>query len=122
MKQIEQLALVFVDAFDLYVEQAIGVDADGQPGHRQLGQTLFIGVFHGAKFNLEGFIIRQLGQLAQLRQIGDPALANAPADQLGQIGVRLVQPQARRDAIGDVGQLAGVITVEIGKDRGFHQL
>ena len=86
------------------------------------GKFFLVGVLYGAEFGLKAGVVGERGQLAQLRQIGDPAFADTAGDQLRQPRVGLIQPQARGDAVGDVGQLARVVAVEIGKDGGFHQL
>ena len=44
MQDIEQLALVFVDALDLHVEQRIGIEVDAAVGLDQGGQALLVGL------------------------------------------------------------------------------
>ena len=46
MQQVEQLALVFVDALDLHVKKACGVHRHTRAGQDVLGQALLVGQFY----------------------------------------------------------------------------
>ncbi len=122
VKQVEQLALVFVNALDMDVEHGLPIDLDAQVLVDEGGQALFVVLLDGAEGAAEGSVVRQRGKALQLVQIGDPVLADVFADQCRQPGIDMMQPAPRGDAVGLVDDLAGIEAVEIGEDGLLHQM
>ncbi len=122
VEHVEELALVFVDALHLHVEE--GVRADGDPGVLQhVGREPFlVGPLHGTEGLAEGGVVGQGFELADLFQIDDPVAPDAAGDEFGQPGVGLVEPASRGDAVGDVDELARVELVEVGEQGVLEQL
>ena len=105
LQGVEVLALVFVDALHLHVEQAGGihehtcipVDVGGQLAlHRQLGVAPELE---------EAVVVLPLLQLAQVLHVGDPVWSHVLIQQGRHLGVGQGDPAPRGDAIGDVGEL-----------------
>ena len=104
VQDVEQLALVFVDAFDLYVEDGFGVDADAEVFFDPRGKAAFVVVFDGHHGLLEVFVVRECVQLRELGEIGAPAGADVFVEEFGKAGVGKRYPAPWRDAVGDVGE------------------
>ena len=60
--------------------------------------------FTSAKRCLEARVIRKRLKLPQLRQVGDPGLADALAQQARELRIGLQQPAPRRHAVGLVAE------------------
>ena len=118
----QQLALVQVDPLDLYVEERGRVERDARLGVDELGQPLLVGALDRAQLGAEALLVQHRLQLAQLLEIPDPAVADAPRDQLGEPRVRLQQPAPGRDAVGHVLEALGPDQGEVGKQPRSHQL
>ena len=118
---VQQLALVFVDALDLHVEDGVGIDHDSglvADGAGQLQLVLALDLLErGAKFRIFGPRL----QVAQTAQVGDPLLlVEGVADQVGQPGIGLHQPAPRSHAVGLVIEFLRPHLGELGNQR-FHQ-
>ena len=87
MQHIEQLALVFVDALDLHVEQAGRVHADAGGLVDQRGQALLVVGLHGPEFGTEAGVVGMRHQAAQQVQVTPPGAAQGAVDQLGEARV-----------------------------------
>ena len=120
VQHVEQLALVFVDALDLHVEQAVGVDLDAGAGVDVRRQPRLVGALDGEELGAERRIGRQRPQLGQLVQSQPPAAADALVEQRCQARVGLRQPAPRRHAVGHVREAVGPQRGEVGED-GLHQ-
>jgi hypothetical protein len=88
VKQVQQLALVLVDALDLHVEQRIEVDPERRAAALVLTsdgvrQAELVLALRGPPRDAEAGVVRERGELAELRQIGDPPRADRVADEPG---------------------------------------
>ena len=59
LEDVEELALVFVDALDVDVEQRIGIDRDADAVADQSGELHLVGPLDGGETPLEGRIVGQ---------------------------------------------------------------
>src|SRR3569623_2094013 len=69
VQHVEQLALVLVDAFDVHVEQAVGIGLHAQLALNEVGEPLLIGALNGGEFRAErgiGGIRCKLPQLVEV--------------------------------------------------------
>ena len=99
--QIQCLAFVFVDAFDLNVKQRVRVYFDAQFGFNVFGEAFFGSFFHGTKFCLYFRIVYFFIELGQVVQMQTPVLfAQMFVEETGQLGVGNVDPAARGYAVG----------------------
>ncbi len=117
-----KLALVFVDALDLDVEQRRRVDLDAHALAHRIGQPLLVGPLHGGEFLAENRVVGKPVDLLQGFEIVHEAIADGRADQLRQALVALEQPAALGDAVGLVVDALGIERVQVGEDRLLHQL
>jgi len=117
----QELALVFVDALDLDVEQAADREGHAAVGPDQVGQPLFVLVPHGRPALPEVGVIGQRGELLQLIEVGDPALADALTDQLAEARIATGQPAALGDAVGLVVELLRPEFVEVAHQSFLQQ-
>ena len=73
MQQVQELALVLVQALDLHVEDGVGRDVQPValgPDHR--GEVLLVGVLDGHELALETRVVGPLLELAELVEIAHP--------------------------------------------------
>jgi len=123
VQQVEQLALVLVDTFDLHVEHRRRVHRNAQALVDDLGQcTLTVQALVGEGF-AEGLF---LGEGFQFAQAGFHGVENVRTQgfhqHLGELGVGLVQPAAEGNAVGFVVDAVWVELVQFGEHRAAHQL
>jgi hypothetical protein len=105
-KDVELLALVFVDALNLHVKEGGRVDRDAEGALDVLCEAHLVGVLDLSPLLLEVLVLGPLFELVEVRQILEEAVAVAlGGNELRQARVGLVQPAARRDAVGHVGKL-----------------
>ncbi len=99
VERVQQLPFVFVDALDLRVENAVGINPrQPQPlDEPQLGL-----MFRGDDCGAKRFVIGERFQLFQLREVGDPAIADGLGYDGRQRRIGQQQPAARRNAVGFV--------------------
>src|SRR4051812_2268817 len=69
VQNVEQLALVLVNALDLAIKNRIRVDYLTGRFLEPAGETLFRGLFGFAEFGTELFVIREREKFAQVRQV-----------------------------------------------------
>ena len=122
VQHVHQLTLVFVDAFNLNVEQRFRVCHHVQVHRQPDRQTLFVqqlGFAHGFVHRRE---INMLFQLAQLAQIGTPGAADILVQHLRERLVSQRQPAARGDAVGHVAEPRREDLREVRKQRLHHQV
>ena len=113
VEDIEQLALVLVDALDLDVEEGIDIEADAAFFFDEIGQALLVGALDFAPFLVESLVVGKGLELAHLRQVGDPVLADALIQGLAEQGVAPAQPATLGDAIGLVVEFLRPQFVEV---------
>jgi len=121
VQQVEQLALVFVDALDLHVEQRGRIDHDAEPLLDHLRQAQLVVALDAHELVAEAGVVGQRRQPPQLVEVLEPALAELGADQFRQRRIGLVEPAPRRDAVGHVDDLVRPQAVEVGEDGFLHQ-
>ena len=122
VQHVQKLALVFVHALDLHIEQRVDVDLEPEARQNELCETLLVGALHCHELRLELAVGGELAQRVELRQIHHPAGTDARIHERGEPGVGLVEPAPRRDAIGDVDDTPGKQPVEVAEDRLAHEL
>ncbi len=119
---IEQLTLVFVNSFDLYVKQGLGIERHAVAVEQICGQGLFISLFHRFETMLECFIVGPMGQCRELGQVVLPGLSQGLRKQGRKTEIGFIEPASWRDPIGDIEDLARIEGIEFGKGRGLEQL
>ena len=116
MQHVEQLPLVFVDAFDLAVEDGVRIDGTRLPtGARRRIATLASRLARRKAVDERGSL-GQRHELLELGQVGDPAVADGIGDQAGKVGVGQQKPAPGGDAVGLVVEPLGEHIREIGDD------
>ena len=122
MQQVEQLTLVFMDAFDVHIEDGRGVEADPQHVPDSLGQQFLVALAAERIFVAE---ILALGEGFQRLQMILGAMQNLLTEsvdqQMRQPRIDLKQPAAEGHAIGLVVHPVGIEPVQIAKHRIAHQ-
>ena len=113
MEDVEELALVFVDALHLDVEQGIRVEVDTAVLLHQGRQAHLVGPLHLVPALSEGRLAGMPGQAAQLVEMSHPGLADGLVDQLAQAWIGRGQPAPLGDAVGLVVELVGPELVEL---------
>ncbi len=73
VQHVEQLALVFVDALDLHVEQAVGADLDAGAVLDVCSEACLVGTLDCHEFITENGVIQLCLDLFEFAQIGTPA-------------------------------------------------
>ena len=100
MKQVQVLALVFMQPLDLDIEERGRIDRDAAFIEDDLGQANLVGMFHRHEFVLESGIVGPLLQPAKLVEISRPTVADFRRDQIGQERIGGKEPAAGRNAVG----------------------
>ena len=122
MQELQRLTLVLVQALDHDVEQVAVRQFDAVAGLQQCGQATLVPGLGLAE------LVRELGvvgvglELAEALQVGDPAVADGVVDEPGQLAVGQPHEAARRDAVGDVGELVRPERGEVGQHVVAQQL
>ena len=122
LEDIEQLPLVFVDALDLDVEQRRRIDLDAEALADQPRQRQLVVVLDVAELLLEGIVAGAGLEPLEAREIVEHGFAADLAQQAGQPRVGQHQPAAECDAVGLVGDAAGIEMVEIVEHGLLHQV
>ncbi len=115
MQNVEQLPLIFMNAFDLNVEQRIHADINVELLLYHCNQSFLVCALYSSELFAKRCVIGKRNQALQLTQVLDPTRADARSDEFGQTPVRLIQPAARRDAISNIDDFAGKKPVEVGE-------
>ena len=76
MKDVQKLALVFVNAFDLAVKDRVGIDDLTRGSLEPVGECNLGLAFRVAKLLAEAGVVGQGQQIAELRQVADPVFAD----------------------------------------------
>lgn len=123
MHQVEQLALVFVYPFDLYIEQGLRVDHNPQTLINQRRQGAFV---LQALFGEAFAKVCPPGKRLQLDQFVFGFIEHIRPQCIHQHGsqrrVGLEQPAAEGYAVGLVVDAIGVELVQLGEHGAAHQL
>ena len=116
------LALVFVQAFDLHVEQGVGRDLQAALGPDDGREVHLVGALDGHEFLLKGGRARELFKAVQQIEVAHPGNgAELLGDECGETRVALEQPAAGGDAVGLVLEFPWVERVKFGKEILFEQ-
>ena len=107
MEAIEELSFVFVDAFDLDIKEAMGVELDLEVFLEVLCEVDFILGFDLSKLFVEGGVMGEGFEFFEFFEVGDPAIADALCDGVCEAWVALEEPAAGGDAIGFVVEAFG---------------
>ena len=122
VQDVEQLALVFVDALDLHVEQGVRVERQAELGGGQPCHGEFTRAALGPERLAEPGILGMWHQPGEQVRIPQHAVAQRVHQQLGQAGVGLVQPAAEGDAIGAVDDAAPHGRIQVPERGAAHQV
>src|SRR6202034_2557960 len=98
-QSIEQLALVFVDALDLAIENRVRIDGDICVPFDPVGEARLALVLAPLNARKERRVLRQRSKLLQLRKVRDPAVANRRRNRSREPGIGELQPASRRDTV-----------------------
>ncbi len=110
------LALVFVKALDLHIEQSIGVDFYTAMLEGVFRKGNFVGAFYGHELLLKGRVIRVVCEALEFVEIAGPIATDFLRDEGAQSRVACQQPTAGRNAVSHVYQFIGIEGVEICKE------
>ena len=116
------MPLVFVDALDLDVEQRRRIDLDAEAFADQPRQRQLVVVLDLAKPLLERVVAGAGLETLEQGEVVEHGLAAGLAHQVGQLRVGQHQPAAEGDAVGLVGDAAGIEMVEIVEHGLLHQV
>ncbi len=123
-EQVEQLALVFVDPLDLHVEHRLRVDAQVQligddARKRDLVAATRLSATRSCSEESSAMCGKALQRIDSRRA---PRSPSSRANDLGQVRIALHQPAAKRDAVGLVGDAAGIDRIEVVEHGLAHQI
>ena len=112
------LTLVFVETFDLHVENRIRVQNNAGVLFHMLSKRFFVVAFDALERFQNTRVVFVFAQLQKLVGVIDKAAADEFFEELRKLGVRLAQPAAVRNPVGDVFKLVGREHIEI-VEHGF---
>ncbi len=122
LDDVEQLALVLVDALDLHVEQSGGIDVDPGPVGDDRGERLLPAEPRRRVALHEGRILGEGVEAAEQPGIVEDARADGFDREPGQAGIGVVQPATEGDAVGLVDDLVAVERMQVAEHRRAHQV
>ena len=122
VEDVQELALVFVDALDLHIEERVGIDIDTLRCLEVLGEAFLVLLLDGHEFLLELGVLGELLELAQVVEVLDPAFADLGRDETRHGGVGLADPATRRHAVRLVVELFGPQFVEVLEERRLQEV
>lgn len=123
-KDVELLALIFVNSLDLDVEQGCWVDRYAERSLNVLGQAHLVGILDLCPLLAEGLVLGMSFQLVENSQILQEIVTTAlGSNQLRQARVGLVQPTSGGDAVGHVGELVRAVNLnKVLENGGLDQI
>ncbi len=119
MEQVQMLAFVFVEAFDLDIEDGGRVHIYAAFVLDDFGQVHFVLVFDGHEGIAEPGVFGEGLEASELVNIANPTIADSGGDEVAEAWVGGLEPAARGDAVGFVVELAWVEFVELGEEGAF---
>ena len=122
LDKIEQLALVFVDALDVHVEQSIRIDLEPDTSLDFGSKSDLVGMLGRREPVPKAAVVRQRRNRSDVFQIPHPFAANRFSQQRPQGRIAFVKPAARRDSVGLVDDPVRMQGVKVAKHRLLHQL
>ena len=117
VQRLHELALVFVQALGLSIDDGVGIDLDTTAGSKPLGERMLVVGLHLIERLAERSILRIGLEFGDLAPILHEALADCVIDELPQAGVGNAQPTALCDAVRDADETLGICRVEIAEQR-----
>lgn len=123
-KDVELLTLVLVDSLDLNIEQSRGVHSDADSRLDELGKSDFVGILDLGPFLTEFLVLSILLKLVQIGEVLEEAITpDLGSDELRETRVGLVEPAARSDSVGHIGELVGTVDLDkVLEDSGLDEI
>ena len=122
MQHVQKLALVLMQALDLHVKQAVGIDDHAVGVRDVVGKALLVRALDGVQLGEHFFIILEFEQLFELVRV----LHEPVPDQLAQVsrerGVRLTQPAAVGDAVRHIREAVVVKIIVVAENACLQDL
>ena len=107
MQRVQELPLVLVQTFYLYVEDAVGVDDDAVLLFDVLREFQLVGAFDLIERVGGVLVVLEVDEFFQLGRVAQPTVSDPFGDELGEFRVGFRHPSPMRDAVGDVGEFFG---------------
>src|SRR5262249_36048245 len=107
-QRVEELPLVFVDALNLAIEDAIRVHRLAGCPLEPIGKLRLGLAFGLTEIVTQSLVTSQRLQLTQLTEVSHPAVADGVGDRVRKRWVRHQQPAAGSDTVGLVAETLGV--------------
>jgi len=123
-EDVKLLTLVLVNTLDLDIEQSCRVDLYAGSILDVVGKASFVGILDVLESLTELLVIGVGLNLVQEGKVLEEVVATKlGSDELGQLRVGLVQPAARSDTVGDVGEFVLTVNLdEVLEDGGLDQI
>ncbi|RMZ70021.1 hypothetical protein GMOD_00000054 [Pyrenophora seminiperda CCB06] len=123
-KDVQLLALVFVNTFDLDIEERVWVDLDAIVLHDVLCKSHLVGMLDVAELLTELLVIDKGLELVEQREILQKLVSTQfGSNQCRELGIGLVKPSSRGDAVGDICELVRPIDLDkVLEDGGLDQV
>ena len=125
-QRVEQLPLVFVNAFDLAVEDRVRIDYNLGVPLDPVDEPRLGGALGRENRGPKHRVVGQRAQFLQPREVGDPPVADGGGDRLGERRIGEPEPAPRRHPVGLVAEPLGEglrevadrrLTQKLGMDR-----
>lgn len=123
-KDVELLALVLMDSLDLHVEKRRWVHSNAGGSLDELSKSYLVGVLDLGPLLAEFLILSILLELVESCQVLEETIAaTLGRDELREARVGLVEPAARGDTVGHVGELVRAIDLDkVLEDGGLDEV
>ena len=121
LDDVQELALVFVDALDLDVEDRARIDLRRHALADEIGELLLVAALDRREALAEGGIVGQRIEIGDLLDVVEEGRADRIGHKFGEAGIGLHDPAARGHAIGLVLDPVGIEQVEMVEHRLLHQ-
>ena len=108
MENVQKLALVFVQALNLDVKNAVRVKEVVLRVLEEVGQYLLVGVLDFYQLVKAGLVVGEFFKLLELCQILFPAVADSLCDEFGERRVGVQKPAALGDSVCLVVELGRI--------------
>ena len=116
------LALIFVDALYLDIEQRCGINQNAGSQLDDPGQAPFVVGFYLAPRLLEVGIIGVALTFPKSGKVSEPIATNPFVDKTREFGIAERHETPGRHSIGDIEEAGGIQLVKIAKQLRFNQL
>ena len=119
----QKLALILVQALDLHVKDRVAVEREAVGAEHPRGQPLLVERLDLLEPGKHGGVIRRALQTRELLGVQEIAVAaEHVAHERVQAGVALGKPAAVVDAVGDIGEAAGVERADVAEEVAAQDL